>query len=99
MMKKWLIIPVLFLHGASLHGALSASSQSIREIKEILNSSFINENLTQSHPIEDISLIEEGEGYRVYALKSGDQILKATLAYKPTLNCGPRKYEIQWSNQ
>lgn len=97
MMKKWLIMPVLFLYGTSLQGALSASSQSIKEINELLGSSFLAQNLNQSHPIEEIALIEEGDDYRVYAIKSGDQILKATLAYKTTKMCGPRKYDVEWT--
>jgi hypothetical protein len=96
-MKKVFLALGLVAFMNPCEAALSAFSQGVREMKEILDSSYLRSHLSQGHPISDLQLFEEGEGYRVYRLESDNGHVFAKLNYIKTARMGPRCYEIEWS--
>ena len=95
-MKKLILIALSLTLSQPCHAALSAFSQGIKEVKEILDSPYLKDNLPQSSPIQDIKLVEENGEYRIYSVSSNDKTVFAKLTYVKKANLGPRCYEIEW---
>ena len=97
-MKKLALFTALLLSFSHTHGALSAFSQGMKEIREILDSSYLRENLSQGSPISEIKLQQDDGQTRIYSVSAGEITLYAKLTYVKTARCGPRCYEIEWTN-
>lgn len=98
-MKKLFLALGLVAFMNPCEAALSAFSQSIREMKEILDNGYLRSSLSQGHPIYDLKLVEEGQGYRVYRLESENAYVFAKLNYIKSAKMGPRCYEIEWTTE
>lgn len=98
-MKKVFLALGLLAFMNPCEAALSAFSQGVREMKEILDNNYLREHMSQGHPINDLQLMDEGEGYRVYRLESDTTYVYAKINYIKCARLGPRCYEIQWSHE
>jgi len=96
-MKKLALLTALIVCFSPMHAALSAFSQGTKEIKEILDSPYLRENLPQSETISEIKLMEQTAEYRIYTVTSGDITLAAKCVYKKTARLGPKAYDILWA--
>jgi hypothetical protein len=95
-MKKFAFLTSLVLMTAPCFGALSGFYQGMKEVKEILDHSFLRSNLSQGHPISELKLVEDTGTTRTYYIKAGDSEVYAKLNYIKSDKCGPRHYEIEW---
>lgn len=97
-MKKLILSLVFFTLINHIEGALSPFYQSIQEIKHILDNQYLALHFSQAHPLINIQLDEEAEGYRIYKLTSEDSFIFAKINYIEASKLGPRQYEISWSH-
>ena len=97
-MYKLVIASALILSTNPCHAALSAFSQGVREMKEILDSPYRRSHLPQGNAIYDLKLIQEDGESRLYQIQTTDKIVYAKLTYIKSAKLGPRQYEIEWSD-
>jgi hypothetical protein len=78
------------------YGALSPLSQSLKEIKDLLNSPYLAERLGEAHPISEINLVDQTDESCLYCFGTQEQSVFVKLNFIKSEKLGPRQYHIEW---